>query len=103
MKNNSFKQTFYLGLVLVISITSILMLLGYNIFIAVTPKFKKDKVETYVDEPQTEKEIVHDTIYVDRPRVKTNDTPKDITTIKPKTTPIVPEKRDTIINVDTIN
>lgn len=102
MKNNSFKQTFYLGLVLVISITSILMLLGYNLFIAVTPKFKKDKVETYVDEPQTEKEIVHDTVYLDRPRVKINDTPKNVTIVKSRTTPVISEKTDTTILVDTV-
>jgi hypothetical protein len=103
MKNNSFKQTFYLGLVILISVTSFLILIGYNVFIALEPKFKKDKVETYVNESQFEKEIVHDTIYVDRPVVKINDTPKNVTVIKPKKTLIVPEKRDTIINVDTIN
>ena len=103
MKNNSFKQTFYLGLVILISVTSFLFLIGYNVFIALSPKFKKDKVETYVNEPQFEKEIVHDTIYVDGPIIKINDTPKNITVIKPKKTLIVPEKRDTIINVDTIN
>lgn len=102
MKNNSFKQTFYLGLVILISVTSFLFLIGYNVFIVLAPKFKKDKVETYVNEPQFEKEIVHDTIYVDRPIVKINDTPKNITVIKPKKTLIVPEKRDTIFNVDTI-
>jgi hypothetical protein len=103
MKNNSFKQTFYLGLVILISVTSFLILIGYNVFIAFAPKFKKYKIENYVDKPQFEKEIVYDTIYLDRPIVKINDTPKNITVIKPKKTLITLEKRDTIINVDTIN
>ena len=44
-----------------------------------------------------EKEIVHDTIYIDRPRVKIDDTPKNITSVTPKKTPIVSEKNDTTI------
>jgi hypothetical protein len=75
----------------------------FNLFNVLLPKFKKDKLEIYIEDVKPEKEIVHDTIYVDGPIIKINDTPKNITVIKPKKTLIVPEKKDTIINVDTIN
>jgi hypothetical protein len=77
------------------------MLIGYNIFRAVTPKFKKDKLEIYMDTFQPEKEVIHDTVYIDKPHVKSNDTPKNVTDIKPKNFSIAPEKGDTIIT-DTI-
>ena len=100
-KNNSFKTTFYLGLIVLTVITSILMLIGYNIFRAVTPKFKKDKLEIYMDTFQPEKEVIHDKVYIDKPNVESNDTPKNVTNIKPKNLSITPEKGDTIIT-DTI-
>jgi hypothetical protein len=100
-KNNSFKTTFYLGLIVLTVITSILMLIGYNIFRAVTPKFKKDKLEIYMDTFQPEKEVIHDTVYIDKPHVKSNDTPKNVTNIKPQNLSIAPKERDTIIT-DTI-
>jgi hypothetical protein len=101
-KNNSFKTTFYLGLIVLTVITSILMLIGYNIFRAVTPKFKKDKLEIYIEDVKPEKEIVHDTIYVDKPRVKVDDSPKNVTVVKLKSAPVVLEKIDTTIILDTV-
>jgi len=101
-KNNSFKTTFYLGLAVLTVITSTLMLIGYNIFKAVTPNFKKDKLEIYMDTFQPEKEVIHDTVYVDKPHVKSNDTPKSFISVKPKSIPEVSKKQDTSVIIDTI-
>ena len=101
-KNNSFKTTFYLGLIVLTVITSTLMLIGYNIFKSVAPKFKKDKLEIYIDDVKPEKEIVHDTIYLDKPYVKINNIPKNFTVIKPKLVPVVSKKIDTTVVLDTI-
>jgi hypothetical protein len=101
-KNSSFKTTFYLGLVVLTAVTSILMLIGYNIFRAVTPKFKKDNLKIYMDTFQPEKEIIHDTVYVDKPHVKSNDTPKSFISVKPKSIPEVSKKQDTSVIIDTI-
>ena len=94
-KNNSFKTTFYLGLIVLTVITSTLMLIGYNIFKSVAPKFKKDKLEIYIDDVKPEKEIIYDTVYVDKPRVKINDTPKNVTVVKTKPSPVTSTEKDT--------
>ena len=101
-KNNSFKTTFYLGLIVLTVITSTLMLIGYNIFKSVAPKFKKDKLEIYMDTFQPEKEIIHDTVYIDKPHVKSNDTPKSFISVKPKSIPEVSKKQDSSVTIDTI-
>ena len=101
-KNNSFRMTFYLGLTIIGLAVSFLTLIAINVYDALTPKFKKDKLEIYIDDVKPEKEIVYDTIYIDRPRVKNNDTPKNVTIVTTKKTPIVSEKNDTTIVVDTI-
>lgn len=101
-KNNSFRMTFYLGLTIIVLAVSFLTLIAINIYDALTPKFRKDKLEIYIDDVKPEKEIVRDTIYIDRPRVKSNDTPKNVTSVTPKKTPVVSEKNDTTIVVDTI-
>ena len=101
-KNNSFRMAFYLGLTIIVLVVSFLTLITVNVYNALTPKFRKDKLEIYIDDVKPEKEIVHDTIYIDRPRVKIDDTPKNITSVTPKKTPIVSEKNDTTIVVDTI-
>jgi hypothetical protein len=101
-KNNSFKTTFYLGLIFLFVFTSITTLILFNLFNILSPKFKKDKPEIYIDDVKPEKEIVHDTIYIDRPIVKTNNIPKNVTVIKSKSVPVVLEKPDTTIHLDTI-
>jgi hypothetical protein len=101
-KNSSFKTTFYLGLAVLTVITSTLMLIGYNIFKAVTPNFKKDKLEIYMDTFQPEKEVIHDTVYIDKPHVKSNDTPKSFISVKPKSIPEVSKKQDSSVTIDTI-
>lgn len=101
-KNNSFRMTFYLGLTIIVLAVSFLTLIAINIYDALTPKFRKDKLEIYIDDVKPEKEIVRDTIYIDKPRVKSNDTPKNVTSVTPKKTSVVSEKNDTTIVVDTI-
>ena len=63
---------------------------------------KKDKLEIYIDDVKPEKEIVHDTIYLDKPYVKINNIPKNFTVIKPKLVPVVSKKIDTTVVLDTI-
>jgi hypothetical protein len=74
----------------------------FNLFNVLLPKFKKDKLEIYIEDVKPEKEIVHDTIYVDKPRVKVDDSPKNVTVVKLKSAPVVLEKIDTTIILDTV-
>jgi hypothetical protein len=101
-KNNSFKTTFYLGLIFLFVFTSITTLILFNLFNILSPKFKKDKIEIHIDDVKPEKEIVHDTIYLDKPCVKINNIPKNFTVIKPKLVPVVSKKTDTTVVLDTI-
>jgi hypothetical protein len=101
-KNNSFKTTFYLGLTVLFLVVSLITLVMFNLFNVLLPKFKKDKLEIYIEDVKPEKEIVHDTIYVDKPRVKVDDSPKNVTVVKLKSAPVVLEKIDTTIILDTV-
>ena len=56
-KNNSFKKTFYLGLIILFFVTSITALIIFNLFNVLSPKFKKDKPEIYIDDVKPEKEM----------------------------------------------
>jgi hypothetical protein len=98
-KNNSFKTTFYLGLIILFVFASTTTLIIFNLFNILSPKFKKNKPEIYIDDVKPEKEIVHDTVYVDKPIVKVNNIPKNTAVIK--TTPVVSIKIDTTIVLDT--
>jgi hypothetical protein len=94
-KNNSFKTIFYLGLIVLLLIGSIVSLIVINLFNALSPKFTKDKVEIYIDDVTPEKEIIHDTVYIDKPIVKINNTPKNVTTVIPKSLPVTQGEKDT--------
>ena len=98
-KNNSFKKTFYLGVIIILFIISISTLFVINIYKSLSHNFKKDKIEIYIEDVKSEKEIVHDTVYLDKPIVKVNDTPKNVTVVTPNS--IDPEKTDAIITSDT--
>lgn len=100
-KNNSFKKTFYLGAIIILFIISISTLFVINIYKSLSHKSKKDKIETYIEDVKSEKEIVHDTVYLDKSSVKVNDTLKNVTVITPNS--IDPEKTDTTTTSDTIN
>ncbi len=99
LKNNSFKYTFYLGLLIIFILGSLLLLIGINVYNAVTPKIKKDNTEIYIEKIELKKDTIHDTIYVDRPVVKSNNTPKSIIQTKPKETNIVV---DSTVIIDTV-
>jgi hypothetical protein len=96
-KNNSFKTTFYLGLFILLIIGSVVSLIVVNVFNVLAPKFTKDKdkVEIYIDDVTPEKEIIHDTVYIDKPSVKINNTPKNVTTVIPKSLPVTQGEKDT--------
>jgi hypothetical protein len=107
-KNNSFKTIFYLGLIVLLLIGSIVSLIVVNLFNVLAPKFTKDKIEIYIDDVEPEKQIIYDTVYVDKPIVKINNTPKNVTIVNPKTLPVTQSKKDTnnvtkSIITDTIN
>jgi len=96
-KNNSFKTTFYLGLFILLIIGSVVSLIVVNVFNVLAPKFTKDKdkVEIYIDDVTHEKEIIHDTVYIDKPSVKITNTPKNVTTVTPKILPVTQSEKDT--------
>lgn len=99
MKNKSFKYTFYFGLVLILIISTLITLLSINIYNTVTSKnSEKKKIEPeFVDVPlDTEKEIVHDTIFLEKALPKTIDSPKQKKEIK------VVIKKDSSLLKDTI-
>lgn len=99
LKNNSFRHTFYLGLLIIFLIGSLLLLIGVNVYNSITPKFKKDKLEIYIETVEPKKDTIHDTIYIDKPVVKSNNTPKSIVKTKPKETSIVV---DSTVIIDTV-
>jgi hypothetical protein len=94
-KNNSFKMTFYLGLMVLLIIVSISTLIIVNVFNTLSPKLTKDKTEIYIDDVKPEKQIIYDTVYIDKPRVKVSDTPKNVTTVTPKSLPVTQSEKDT--------
>ena len=94
-KNNSFKMTFYLGLMVLLIIVSISTLIIVNVFNTLSPKLTKDKTEIYIDDVKPEKQIIYDTVYIDKPRVKVSDTPKNVTAVKPKSSPVISNEKDT--------
>ena len=49
-KNNSFKKTFYLGVIIILFIISISTLFVINIYKSLSHNFKKDKIETYIED-----------------------------------------------------
>jgi membrane glycosyltransferase len=97
--NNSFKTTFYLGLIVLTLTVSILTIVFINLYRYVSPKFKKDKIEIIAQEIKPEKQIIHDTVYIDRPVVKNNEITKNVSVIKPKISPKVLTEKDTIISI----
>ena len=101
-KNNSFKVTFYLGLIIIVMLVSVLTLIIFNVYRGLESKFRKDKVEVLIENTEPIKEIIHDTVYIDKPTVKSNDTPKSINNIKTKNSPVVSEKIDTVVTTDSI-
>ena len=77
MKKNTFKYTFYFGLLIILGLTVLLTTVSFNIYKSVVDKMSTTKEEECVVEvPITsEKEIIHDTVYFEKP-TKQIDTPK---------------------------
>ena len=95
--NNSFNKTFYLGLIVLTLTISVITLVFINLYRYVSPKFKNDKIEIITHEIKPEKQIIHDTVYIDRLVVKNNEITKNVSVIKPKISPKVLTEKDTII------
>lgn len=94
-KNNSFKMTFYLGLIVLLIITSISTLIIVNVFNVLSSKLTKNKPETYINDVKPEKQIIYDTIYVDKHSVKISDNSKNVTVVTPKSSPVILNEKDT--------
>ena len=94
-KNNSFKMTFYLGLIVLLIIVSISTLIIVNVFNVLSLKLNKNKPEIYINDVKPEKQIIYDTIYVDKSSVKVSDTLKNVTVVTPKSLPVIPNEKDT--------
>jgi len=93
MKNNTFKHTFYLGLLIILIITGFLTALSFNIYKTLTNKFLIKKEDSSVVKTPfiNEKEIIHDTVFVEKPIIK----PIVFTTLKKETKLIQSKKIDT--------
>lgn len=78
MKNNSFKYTFYLGLLIMLVVCVLITSLSINVYNTINNKFHVKKQDSVVVEvPITpEKEIVHDTVFIERVIVKPMDSTK---------------------------
>lgn len=81
MKNNSFKYTFYFGLLIILVLSGLIVSVSINIYNSINNKIltKPKKEETTVIELPSnspEKEIIHDTVYLEKPTIKVIDTQK---------------------------
>jgi hypothetical protein len=94
-KNNSFKMTFYLGLIVLLIIASISTLIIVNVFNVLSLKLTKNKPEIYINDVKPEKQIIYDTIYVDKSSVKVSDTLKNVTVVTPKSLLVISTEKDT--------
>jgi hypothetical protein len=102
MKNNSFRKTFYLGLVFLLILSGILIVVGVNIYKAVSTTNKKPIIEDVViiyEKP--EDSLVSNTPNFEKPIIK--DTIKPIEKVKiPTVSPVVMVKKDTTNKSDSV-
>jgi ABC-type lipoprotein release transport system permease subunit len=102
MRNNSFRQTFYLGLLILISLSGLLTIIGINVYNSFSTKLKKTNVEdTFVNFEDVSKNI-HDTVYIEKPNHKDTSKVIHIDRVKPTTSNVV-KKLDTTKSLDTLN
>ena len=79
MKKNTFKYTFYLGLVVILGLTILLTALSFNIYKSISGKISVKEEENVVEVSLPPiKEIIHDTIFLEKQVPKIADTPKKI-------------------------
>ena len=93
MKNNSFKYTFYFGSLIILTISAVITLFSINIYKTIynNNPVKKEKTEVIQNQMTLEKEVIHDTIFVEKPIIK----PIVFTTPKKETKLIQSKKIDT--------
>jgi len=72
MKNNSFKYTFYFGLLIILIISAVITLFSINIYKTIynNNPVKKEKTEVIQNQMTLEKEVIHDTVFVENPIIK---------------------------------
>ena len=108
-RNNSFRMTFYMGLLVIFFMVATLTSILINVYKFVYPKIYQSKKVEVVTENEIQQDvetvIQHDTvkIYVEKPIVEIKDTIKHITVSKPKLFLPVVQKRDTVKITDTLN
>jgi hypothetical protein len=83
MKNNSFKYTFYFGLLIILIVCALITSVSINIYKTVynNNRIKKEKIEVIETPVILEKEIIHDTLFIERPKPINVSTPKKETKI----------------------
>ena len=91
MKNNSFKYTFYFGLLIMLTVSGLITLVSINIYKTIynNNPIKKGKTEIIEIPVTAEKEIIHDTFFIERPK------PINVSISKKETKLIQPKKIDT--------
>ena len=85
MKNNSFKYTFYFGSLIILTISALITLVSINIYKTIynNNPIKKGKTEIIEIPVTAEKEIIHDTLFIEHPKPIIVSTPKkEIKSIK---------------------
>ena len=78
MKNNSFKYTFYLGLLIMLFVCALITSISINVYTTISGRYQVKKQDSVVVEVPIipEKEIVHDTVFIEKVIVKPIDSSK---------------------------
>ena len=102
MRNNSFRKTFYLGLVFLLILSGLLIVVGVNVYKAVSTTNKKPIVEDVVIiQENPEDSLVSNISNFEKPMVK--DTIKPVEKVNiPTISPVVTIKKDSTNNSDTV-
>jgi ABC-type lipoprotein release transport system permease subunit len=102
MRNNSFRQTFYLGLLILILLSGLLTIIGINVYNSFSTKLKNTTVEDTMVNVGYESINVHDTVYLEKPIRKDTSKVIHVDKIKPIISNVT-KKLDTTKSLDTIN
>ena len=100
MKNNSFKYTFYFGLLIMLTVSGLITLVSINIYKTIynNNPIKKEKTEVIETTVTLEKEIIHDTLFIERPKPINVSIPKKETKlIQSKKIDTLPSFNDSVI------
>ena len=102
MRNNSFRQTFYLGLLILILLSGLLTIIGINVYNSFSTKLKKTNTEDTAVNLESESIGIHDTVYLEKPIRKDTSKVIHVDKIKPIISNVT-KKLDTTKSLDTIN